>query len=105
MNKDYKVWQDFNNISVEVKIDNIEYNAILYVENEMLKLKIDCTKNVENFNKSINIIDIIDGYILRDNTKITFINCFHYGMEHISNGNNYYIYSIYMYVLCIYIKS
>lgn len=23
MNKDYKVWQDFNNISVEVKIDDI----------------------------------------------------------------------------------
>ena len=46
MNKDYKLWQDFNNISVEVKIDKVNYNAILYVENEMLKLKVDCTKNV-----------------------------------------------------------
>lgn len=52
MNKDYKLWQDFNNISVEVKIDNVKYNAILYVENEMLKLKVDCTKNVENFNET-----------------------------------------------------
>lgn len=32
MNNDYRVWQDFNNISVEVKIDNIKYNSILYVE-------------------------------------------------------------------------
>lgn len=44
MNNDYRVWQDFNNISVEVKIDNIKYNSMLYVENGMLKLKIDCTK-------------------------------------------------------------
>lgn len=95
MNKDYKLWQDFNNISVEVKIDNVRYNAILYVENEMLKLKVDCTKNAENFNENINIIDIINGDILRDNTKVAFINCFHYGMKHISNGNNNYTYSIY----------
>lgn len=91
----YKSWKDFNNIGVDVNIDNVTYNAILYIENEMLKLKVDCTKNVEKFNENINIVDIINGEILRDNTKVAFINCFHYGMKHISNGNNEYTYSIY----------
>lgn len=36
MNNDYRVRQDFNNISVEVKIDNIKYNSILYVEKILL---------------------------------------------------------------------
>lgn len=95
MNNDYKVWKDFNNISVEVKIDSIKYNSILYVEDEMLKLKVDCTKNIEKFNENINIIDSINGKILKDNTKVTFINCFHYGMQNIGIGKNEYTYSIY----------
>ena len=95
MNNDYRVWQDFNNISVEVKIDNIKYNSILYVENERLKLKIDCTKNIEKFDRNINIIDIINGKILKDGTKVAFINCFHYGMQSLGVGKNEYIYSIY----------
>ena len=92
---DYKSWEDFNNISVEVKIENVKYNAILYVENQMLKIKVDCTKNVENFNENRNIINIITGKILKDNIKISFINCFHYEMKHTNNGDKEYTYSIY----------
>ena len=95
MNNDYRVWQDFNNISVEVKIDNIKYNSMLYVENGMLKLKIDCTKNIEKFDRNINIIDIINGKILKDGTKVAFINCFHYEIQSLGIGKNEYIYSIY----------
>lgn len=91
----YKVWQDFNNISVEVEIDNIKYNSILYVENEMLKLKVDCTENIEKFNRNINIIDIINGKILKDNIEVAFMKCFHYGMQNIGTRKNEYIYSIY----------
>ncbi len=90
-----KAWQDFNNTSVEVEIDNSKYNSVLYVENEMLKLKVDCTKNIEKFNSNINIIDIINGKIIKDSTKVTFINCFHYGIQSIGVGENEYIYSIY----------
>lgn len=90
-----KAWQDFNNISVEVEIDNSKYNSVLYVENEMLKLKVDCTKNIEKFNSNINIIDIINGKIIKDSTKVTFINCFHYGIQSIGVWENEYIYSIY----------
>lgn len=39
MNNDYRVWQDFNNISVEVKIDNIKYNSNLYVEKIFLMIR------------------------------------------------------------------
>lgn len=95
MNYEYKSWKDFNNISVEVKIENVKYNAILYVENQILKIKVDCTKNVENFNENRNIINIITGKILKDNIKISFIKCFHYGMKHTSNGDKEYTYSIY----------
>lgn len=96
MNCEYNSWKNFNNISVEVKIDNVKYNAILYVENEMLKLKVNCTRNIEKFNENINTIDIINGNILRDNTKVAFINCSNYEIKHISNGNNdYATYSIY----------
>ena len=95
MDNDYRVWQDFNNISVEVKIDNIKYNSILYIKNGMLELKIDCTKNIEKFDRNIKIIDIINGKILKDSTKVTFINCFHHGMQSLGAGKDGYIYSIY----------
>lgn len=93
---EYKTWKDFNNISVEVKIEDIKYNATLYVENEMLKLKVNCTKNAESINENRNIIDIINGKILKNNTKVVFINCFNYGMQHTNIGKNEYTtYSIY----------
>lgn len=95
MNNNYKIWQDFNNISVKIKINNINYNAILYVENEMLKLKVDCTKNIERINENQNIIDVINGKILKDDTKVTFINCVHYGMQHMGFDENEYTYAIY----------
>lgn len=53
MNNDYRVWQDFNNISVEVKIDNIKYNSILYVE------KIFFNDKIFNVNFISNNVQII----------------------------------------------
>lgn len=61
----------------------------------MLKLKVNCTENLEKFNENKNLVDIINGKILKDNSKVAFIKCFHYGMEHINDGENEYTYSIY----------
>lgn len=77
----FKRWQDFNNLSIKVTINKKIYDAILNTDNNRLILKINMTKNINEWRKTNKNYDIISGRFLFNCQKIFFINCIHTGHE------------------------
>ena len=77
----FKRWQDFNNLSIKVTINKKIYDAILNTDNNRLILKINMTKNINEWRKTNKNYDIISGRFLFNSQKIFFINCIHTGHE------------------------
>lgn len=77
----FKKWQDFNNLSIKVTINRKIYDAILHVDNNRLILKINMTKDINEWRKTDKNYDIISGRFLFNSQKIFFINCIHTGHE------------------------
>lgn len=75
----FEKWQDFNNVSIKVTISKKVYDAILVVDNNKLILKINMTKNINEWRKLDKSYDIISGKFLFNNQKIFFINCIYKG--------------------------
>ncbi len=71
----FEKWQDFNNISVKVSIKRKMYDAILIVEQDKLILRINMTKDINEWRNSHKNFDILKGTFLFNNQKIFFINC------------------------------
>ena len=77
----FKRWQDFNNLSIKVTINKKIYDAILNTDNNRLILKINMTKDINEWRKTNKNYDIISGKFLFNSQKIFFINCIHTGHE------------------------
>ena len=77
----FKRWQDFNNLSIKVTINKKIYDAILNTDNNRLILKINMTKDINEWRKTNKNYDIISGRFLFNSQKIFFINCIHTGHE------------------------
>ncbi len=77
----FKRWQDFNNLSIKVTISKKIYDAILNIDNNRLILKINMTKDINEWRKTNKNYDIISGKFLFNSQKIFFINCIHTGNE------------------------
>ena len=77
----FKRWQDFNNLSIKVTINKKIYDAILNTDNNRLILKINMTKDINEWRKTNKNYDIISGRFLFNSQKIFFINCIHAGHE------------------------
>ncbi len=77
----FRRWQDFNNLSIKVTINKKTYDAILNTDNNRLILKINMTKDINEWRKTNKNYDIISGRFLFNSQKIFFINCIHAGHE------------------------
>ncbi len=77
----FKRWKDFNNLSIKVTINKKIYDAILNTDNNRLILKINMTKDINEWRKTNKNYDIISGRFLFNSQKIFFINCIHTGHE------------------------
>lgn len=85
----FKRWQDFNNLSIKVTINKKIYDAILNTDNNRLILKINMTKDINEWRKTNKNYDIISGKFLFNSQKIFFINCIHTGHESSMNCKKY----------------
>ena len=88
MELEFKKWQDFNNLSVKVTINRKVFDAILHIDNNRLILKINMTKNLNEWRKLNTNYDIISGKFLFSNQKIFFINCIYAGHKSSINCKN-----------------
>ena len=88
MDLEFKKWQDFNNLSVKVTINKKIFDAILHIDNNRLTLKINMTKNLNEWRKLNTNYDIISGKFLFNNQKIFFINCIYVGHKSSINCKN-----------------
>lgn len=88
MDLEFKKWQDFNNLSVKVTINRKIFDAILHIDNNRLTLKINMTKNLNEWRKLNTNYDIISGKFLFNNQKIFFINCIYVGHKSSINCKN-----------------
>lgn len=77
----FRRWQDFNNLSIKVTINKKTYDAILNTDNNRLILKINMTKDINEWRKTNKNYDIISGRFLFNSQKIFFLNCIHAGHE------------------------
>lgn len=75
MSLNFQKWEDFNNISVKVKIGRKNYSAILLKKNNYLILRIDMLKDIESWRNNNKDYPILNGNLLYENQKITFLNC------------------------------
>jgi len=71
----FQTWEDFNNISVKVKIGKKNYSAILLKKNNYLIMRIDMLKDIEFWRNDTKDYPILNGNLLYGNQKITFLNC------------------------------
>lgn len=88
MDLEFKKWQDFNNLSVKVTINRKIFDAILHIDNNRLTLKINMTKNLNEWRKLNTNYDTISGKFLFNNQKIFFINCIYVGHKSSINCKN-----------------
>lgn len=86
MGKVYEKISDFNNVSVELRLNRKIFNAIINVYNDDVYVDIDITKDYnlwENFDKNLNEIN---GRTIFNDVPISFINC--YFSEKYTNKSN-----------------
>jgi len=88
---EFKKWQDFNNLSIKITIKRKIYDAILVVDNNKLILKINMTKNIDEWRNLNKNYDIISGNFVFNNQKIFFINCISTGYSSSINCTKYTI--------------
>lgn len=71
----FNSFKSFNNLSVRVKICKKTYIGTLLIKNDYLILRIDMTKDIENWRNHTENFKILTGNLLHENTEITFLNC------------------------------
>lgn len=76
---------ELNNLAVKIDLNGKKYNStIVYLKNE-LYLKVNMTKNIDEWRNIQDGFSVINGKILSDNTEISFINCYTCGHESTSD--------------------
>ena len=75
MSLKFQSWEDFNNLSVKVKMGRKNYNAILLKKDNYLIMRIDMLKDIESWRNNTESYSLLNGNLLYENQKITFLNC------------------------------
>lgn len=75
MNIKFDKWEDFNNISLKIKLGRKNYDAILLKINNSLILRINMIKDVENWRNHQEFYSLINGTITYTNEKVTLLDC------------------------------
>ena len=83
MSDKFQNWTDFNKCSVEVQLDNEKYNSVIILEDDILELKIDISKNYKKWVRKQQDFDTIKGRLISNNINVTFVNCMTCGIESI----------------------
>lgn len=82
----FNEWKDFNNISVKVKIDGKNYNAIIKVNDNNLILEVNMSKILNSSEEINKDYDVIVGNVNYDDKEITFIKCVFNGFSTIQHN-------------------
>lgn len=75
MNIKFDKWEDFNNISLKIKLGRKDYDAILLKINNSLILRINMINDVENWRNHQEFYSLINGTITYTNEKVTLLDC------------------------------
>lgn len=75
MNNKFDKWEDFNNISLKVKLGRKSYDAILLKRNNSLVLRVNMIKDIENWRNHKKFYSLINGTIIFSNEKVTLLDC------------------------------
>lgn len=81
----FNTWKDFNNISIKLSIKRKLYDSILIVDNNRLILRINMTKDIDEWRKTNKNINILSGNFLFSNEKIFLLNCTYLGYSSSTN--------------------
>ena len=71
----FETWEEFNNISLRVKVGRKSFNAILLKENNSLVLRVDMLKDIESWRNHSKNYSLLNGNLSYNNQKITFLDC------------------------------
>ena len=89
MSDKFQNWTDFNKCSVEVQLDNEKYNSVIILEDDILELKIDISKNYKKWVRKQQDFDTIKGRLISNNINVTFVNCMTCGIESIITNDKF----------------
>ena len=71
----FKTWEDFNNISIKVKIGRKNYNAILLKKNNNLIMRVAMLNDIKSWKNNDKYYSLLNGNLFYENQKITLLNC------------------------------